>query len=549
MIGRVKKSGRPGPGISPFAVGLIAMVGVLLFAYFAYTKVNPLAKPYELHAIFESANNLGKRSPVRIAGVDVGKVTAVEPLDDGSGMAKVTMKIDDEGLPIHEDAELKVRSRLFLEGNYFVELRPGTPASPKAESGYTVPPNQTAFPVQFGQLLTALQTETREDLQTIFQELAKAYEGKGARGFNQAVKHWEEAYRTTSQVNDATLGTEEGDLGRVLKGQARVFGALSKDEEALANLVTDLNDTISGFARQEDNLRKAIPELRDVIVVGQPALASLNRALPEIRGFARDALPGARSSKATLDAQIPFIKQARRLVTRAEAGGLARDLRATIPDLHDLNSTSVRTFEQSRSLGRCQNRVLIPFSHTPIPDPAFPNHTGETFPEESPRAFVGLSGESRLSDANSPYFRTLAGAGPTTLVTANEAGERLFAAAPLPILGTRPPRGDRAPVFRPNQPCEIQEPPDLNAPAGPGDQEVEPAAANTPKRQERKALAKKQLAEIQRHLDAVFRGEVSLDPLMYSKEGLRIQARRQGLERTEDGGWRRKKDAKGGEAR
>ena len=91
------------------------------------------------------------------------------------------MEIDEEGLPIKEDAELKVRSRLFLEGNYFVEVRPGTPNADNLEDGGTIPPNQTASPVQFGQLLTALQSETREDLRTFLREYSSSLKGAGAR--------------------------------------------------------------------------------------------------------------------------------------------------------------------------------------------------------------------------------------------------------------------------------------------------------------------------------------------------------------------------------
>ena len=32
------------------------------------------------------------------------------------------MEIDDKGLPIHKDATLKIRPRIFLEGNFFVDL-------------------------------------------------------------------------------------------------------------------------------------------------------------------------------------------------------------------------------------------------------------------------------------------------------------------------------------------------------------------------------------------------------------------------------------------
>ena len=69
-------------------------------------------------------------SPVRIAGVNVGEVTDVRRADDD--LAEVTFTVDDEGQPIHEDAQLEIRPRLFLEGNFFLDLRPGSPSAPGA---------------------------------------------------------------------------------------------------------------------------------------------------------------------------------------------------------------------------------------------------------------------------------------------------------------------------------------------------------------------------------------------------------------------------------
>ena len=227
--------------------------------------------------MFDSANRLQERSPVRIAGVNVGKVTKVEPLEDGSGKARVTMEIDDTGLPIKEDAELKVRSRLFLEGNYFVDLHPGRPDSAELDSGATIGPNQTSAPVQYLQVLTALQSETRSDLQRLLKEYSERAAGpRGAR----------------LQPGDQALG---GGVAHDLAGERRLprpraarprpacstarracTARCPRTTSALKDLVTGLNDTMSGFARQEANLRAAIPELRDVLREGRPALASLN---------------------------------------------------------------------------------------------------------------------------------------------------------------------------------------------------------------------------------------------------------------------------------
>jgi len=524
-------------GMTPFKSGAIAMILIALGTYFAFTKANPFADPYELNAVFENTNRLANRSPVRIAGVDVGKVVEVEPMESGSGLVRVKMEIDDEGLPIKEDATLKVRSRLFLEGNYFVDLQPGTPNAEEMDDGGVIPPNQTASPVQFGQVLTALQSDTRQDLRNFLREYSSSLKGEGARGFNQAIKHWEDAYRNTSQVNDATRGLGRHDLTRVLKGQGRVFGALSRDETALKELVSDLNETISGFARQEDNLKAAIPELRDVFREGRPALASLNRALPEIRGFARDALPGARSSSPTLDAQLPFVQQARQLVAEDELGGLTRQLRSAVPFLARLNSRSPKTFAQNRALSACQNNVLVPFAKTPIPDPDFPHHTGEPWFEESGRAFVGLSGESRLADANSPFFRTLGGGGPTTLVSTGEAGERLFGSLMLPLNGVRPARPTRRPGFRPDVPCETQEPPDLNAVGGSAGEQTTATADSPlpPLSAKREAARPEQYARLQEFFERSRKGLPAIDPLVWWGEGERLQLKRLDLIRGEDG--------------
>ena len=47
---------------------------------------------------------------------------------EGTNAAVLTMEIKDAALPIHEDATAKIRPRIFLEGNFFVDLKPGSPA-------------------------------------------------------------------------------------------------------------------------------------------------------------------------------------------------------------------------------------------------------------------------------------------------------------------------------------------------------------------------------------------------------------------------------------
>src|SRR5215203_6282353 len=227
-------------GMSPFRLGILALILVGLFSYFGFTKANPFANPYELKAVFNDVNNLKPKSPVRIAGVDVGKVVTVEPVTDGKGAAEVTMELEDKGLPIKQDAELKIRPRIFLEGNFFVDLEPGSPSADELRADETIPVTQTAAPVQWGDLLTALQRDTRTDLQAFLREYSKGLDKGGAEGFNQAVHYWEPAYRNSALANDASLGQDpDRDVQRLLSGQQKTFAAIVKDENALKELVTN----------------------------------------------------------------------------------------------------------------------------------------------------------------------------------------------------------------------------------------------------------------------------------------------------------------------
>jgi virulence factor Mce-like protein len=440
--------------MSRFTAGLIAIVVIAVASFVGFTKFNPFASPYQLEAVFRDANNLNPGSPVRIAGVEVGKVKSIEPNENGT--ATVKMEIKDEGLPLHEDATLKVRPRIFLEGNFFVDVQPGSPSAPVLEEGEPIGPDQTAAPVQFGDLLSALQSDTRSDLQVFLKEYSKGLEGKGAAGLNQFFQSGGGAFRNLAIASEATLGEEPTkDLQRLLKGQAKASRALVTDENALKNLVTNLNVTAGAFAREDAALEASIPAVNDTLRVGRPALGALNAALPTLRVFAVEALPGVRSTAPTLREARPFIRQARLLVGPNELGGAARELRTQTPRLTRLVRRLVPFLGEVRPLSSCVDNVLVPWAKTPIPNPDEAGNNNELVYRQFNRGLVGLAGESRLSDGNSSWFNTSAIPG----LNVAHGGITVRPAAPADLGNQPPPR-------RPDVACETQEPPNMNAPGG-----------------------------------------------------------------------------------
>jgi phospholipid/cholesterol/gamma-HCH transport system substrate-binding protein len=477
--------------LADWKVGLIAVVLTVIGFYLAFAKSLPFTGDgYTLKAVVQDAQGIRAKSPVRVAGVDVGTVTSAENLSDENGdgvdAAVITMELDEDARPIRDDATLQLRPRLFLEGNLFVDLQPGTPGGTELETGSVIPMEQTSISVQLDQVLTTLQAPIRKDLQVFLQEFGTALcgdtpppggcePGSGGEGFREAFRTSPKAFGKTAQVNEALLGTQPGDLAGFVRNFGDTIRALDRNEEQLKDFVTNLRVVTGSFAAERVALGEAIEELPAALAEGRPALAKLNDAFPQLRAFAREALPGVQAADKALDDANPFIGQLRSLVSKPELRGLVKDLRPTIPQLARLSQATVPFFEEARALSSCFNNVVIPWSNTDIPSSN--GEDADVVFKETAFGLTGIAGESRSGDANGQYIRVGAGGGTNTIVTPPIPGVNgpgpaapTFGTLLAPILGAEPAMGPKTP-FHPNDPCENQEPPNLDsnvAPAPPG---------------------------------------------------------------------------------
>ena len=478
-----------------WVMGVILIGLIAIGSFLAYTKELPWSSRYEVSAVFPSAQGLRPSSPVRIAGVNVGEVTKLEhetlgAPPEGAGpddlqAVRVTMELNENARPIHEDATLKIRPRLFLEGNYFIDLAVGSPSAPEAADGHVFGLDQTAYSVQLDQVLTTLQSDVRRNLQVLLDQFGNALvRYGGAEGLQDLYRSSPVAYRYTAQVNEAQLGTHTGDLRGVIRGLGRVLRGLGRDEAALRDLVTNFRVVSGSFAAEHEALGRAIELLPDFLEAGEPAFQELNRALPALRAFAREALPGVRKSPEALRASLPMLQQLNALMSREELRGLVHRLRPTVPELARLAKGNVSLFEQTRAFSSCFNEVIIPWSHSSVepvdPTDLYPfDPAGRVF-ETTGYAFTGSASESRSGDANGQHLRVLGGSGSNIVRYPESLGrDAVFGLTPFPILGAMPRINDsRKSVFRPDAPCERQEPPNLEGGIGaPPDQQPVPAGA------------------------------------------------------------------------
>ena len=463
-------------------VGILAIVvstgGVLL----AFAGELPWSKGHEIEAVFPRVQGLNPDSPVRVAGIDVGEVTAVDHVaaepgseevpgtspDDGeppAGATVVTLELTDEALPVHEDATMRIRPRLFLEGNYFIELETGSPSAPELEEGGRIPYASTSAPVQLDEVLTSLQSETRKDLQVALDELGGALvrEG-GTEGLRGIARSAGGAAKQTAIVNEALLGTEPNDLSGLVRNLGRVTAALDRNEPALQGLVANANDVAGALAAEGAALERSVAELPGTLDAAMPTLDALNASLPATRAFAREALPGTRALPPALDAATPLLAQVRGLVSPDELRGALADLRPTIPRLAALTDDTTTLLGEARALSSCFSEIVIPWSQSTPVDPETPAN-GPIY-KETAWGLTGISGESRNFDGNGPWARVLAASGANfaTLPPLDGTSDQLVGISPFPLLGARPSLTSSAQTpFRRDVACERNDLPDLDS--------------------------------------------------------------------------------------
>ena len=353
-------------------------------------------------------------------------------MEDGSGLVE-----GDDGDPrtracrSSSDAELKIRSRLFLEGNYFVDLAAGH-ARLRRSSRTAAPSRRTRRPRRCSSARCSPRCRPRRarTCARFLREYSLSLKREGARGLqrgDQALggrvpqhlagqrRHARPASRTTSTACS--------------RARRRVFGALSEDEEALKDLVTDLNRTVAAFARQEDNLKAAIPRAARRVPRGAPgaglartARCPRSAALRATRcpARARPRPPSTRRSRSSARrARLVSRGRAGRALARAAPGG-ARARAAEHAARRARSRRTARSPPARTSVLRALREDADPGPRLPLPERRALVRGVRPRRSSASRARAASPTPTRPSSARRP------GGGPTTAGVHGRAGEQLF---------------------------------------------------------------------------------------------------------------------------
>jgi phospholipid/cholesterol/gamma-HCH transport system substrate-binding protein len=300
-------------------------------------------KPFELKAEFSTAQAVvaGQGQTVRVAGVRIGDIGGVE-LEDGR--AVVSMDIDREYRDlVHTNASALLRPKTGLK-DMFIDLEPGGGDAPVVKQGFTIPIRATQPDVNPDEILSVLDTDTRDYLKLLVNGAGRGLEGRGG-DLRDLFARFEPTHRDLARVNGAVaerrrnlrrlitslnvlsteLASRDDDLAKLVDSSAAVFGAFAQEQAnvsaAVAELPSTLQQTTDTLGRVETFAELLGPTTQKL----RPAARALDPANQAVRPFAREATPQLRKSIR------PFVRESRPLVR--DLRPVSQRLAAAGPDL------------------------------------------------------------------------------------------------------------------------------------------------------------------------------------------------------------------------
>jgi len=303
----------------------------------------------------------GQGQTVNVAGVEVGEISRVR-LEDGKAI--VTLKLEEDSVPVYRDASVLLRPKTGLK-DMVAELTPGTRAAGELEEGQRIPIGQTQPDVNLDEILAVLDGDTRAYLQLLLSDGATGLKGRG-RDLANAIRRFEPTARDTRAIAEGLADRREN-IKRAVHNFSLLVDELGGSDDRLAEFVENSNAVFAALADQDANLRATLQELPSALTETRAALGKADALADELGPTLQALRPGARALGPSLVQTRPFLRETTPVIedeirpfVRA-ARPLVTELRPAIRDLSALTPDLVRTF-------RVLNALLNTLAYNPPGD-------------------------------------------------------------------------------------------------------------------------------------------------------------------------------------
>ncbi|MGZ4268751.1 MAG: MlaD family protein [Solirubrobacteraceae bacterium] len=351
----------------------------------------------------------GQGQTVQIAGVDVGEITNVSLV---GGRAVVTMTMKPKYTPIYKNASALLRPKTGLN-DMVLELTPGDRSAGAAPAGWTIPVSQTLPNVNFDEVLSALDGDTRNYLQLL---VAAGGQGLGGQGksLSAALKRFEPTGRYLAKLNGA-LALRDRNIRRSVHNFRLLAEALGAKDNQLAQLVDSSNAVFRAFANQDVRLRQSLRLLPGTLSESNTALGKVDRMARVLGPTLGDLRPAARALGPSLKATRPFLRDTTPVI-RDQLRPFARDALPVIQQLRPVARDLAQITPKLTSSFKVVNYLLNELAYNPPGKEegylfwtAWANHDGNAV--------------FNLADAHGPVRRGLVVASCTTLGVLDQIGK------------------------------------------------------------------------------------------------------------------------------
>jgi phospholipid/cholesterol/gamma-HCH transport system substrate-binding protein len=286
------------------------------------------AKPMRINVELDNAQAVtpGQGQTAQVAGVQIGDIADVK-IKDGRAIVGLDIKPQYEDL-VRRDATAVLRPRTGLKDMY-VQIFPGKDGPP-VKAGFTIPVKNSLTDVDLDEILSQLDTRTRDYVTLLADGAGQGLKGRGA-DLAEVLKRYEPTVRDLGRVNHA-VAKERVQLRRLVTSLAQVNTKLAEKPGQLTTLVDTASTTLHAVASEDDNLRGAVGELAPTLQQATQTLNAVGPFADELGPTTRALLPAVRQLQTVNAAVSPFAREATPIVrtkirpfTR-KAQPLARDL-------------------------------------------------------------------------------------------------------------------------------------------------------------------------------------------------------------------------------
>jgi virulence factor Mce-like protein len=293
--------GRRGKGnltASPVLIGATTVLVALIAVFIAYNANSglPFVPTYELNAELPSGGKLVKGNEVRVGGFRVGVVKDIRPdvkvvNGERRAIAVAKLSLDKQVEPLARDTKLRVRPRSAL-GLKYVEIEPGTGRS-TWRSGDTIPVKQASEPLEFEDLFSTFDPETRPHMQNATEGFGNAFAGRG-QSLNRSIEALNPLFRSLTPVM-RNLADPDTELDQFFLQIGRASAQAAPVARTQALLFTDMADTFAAISRDpralQDTIEKAEPTMSvsiDSFQVQRPFLTDFTDLSARLRPAAQE---------------------------------------------------------------------------------------------------------------------------------------------------------------------------------------------------------------------------------------------------------------------